>query len=837
MGILSSEADRAIGLVYLDPALQNAPATHALVIGVGEYSTGNPPSVTSPSLSARAIAAWILDGTLGRDRAGFSNPLTPLGSLAVLLSEQPGGALSEVEGATVPRATFTNVQRAVETWTTRAGSHRGNLLLLFVASHGESFGRRTAVLLEDYGSNERRPTAGMTEIEQFVDALAEIESENQLLIFDCCRSPTSLRLRYDQQFGITLVEPPARAGLPRRPYVLRSTTLGAEAFGRKNKPTLFTQALLDALKGLAASPTDRWAIDNYKLADIAARLLGLHLRDGTPLQEPDSQISRRFLVSVTPPTETATVFVSLAPNLDFVGSRIRVMDGEALVTEVVGSEDDPPFARLQLLKYQPRTIQALDSSGALIGQTQIEPLPPVAFAELPERFHIVWGGAPKGLGRDVKGRISLSVSASLPNVTSVVATLQRSAEACSPMRVAVSADASQTGFEVDPGWYAIDFAAGDGRLLSTEFEVKPGGQVTAHLDLLGLTQGGRPAPVSAAATEIASAERSREISSTDEPDRRAWLATLGASESKIVAHGEGDDRILLANVAPPQLLRASPDEGAAPRVAELAFTSEPGTGIGFAIHDQEVRRLGAGPNERPPSLSDWPAWVAVTGSGWRELAFVPSIGGFAGRFQYDSAGRPAPWLPKLKVEPSHCAASSHIELQVPTRQWSGLLSFLGSRDFERSAVILEHLLSQMTIRTALLQKIDNPLAATAAALVAVGTERLATARIPEEWFSNLAAWFPGLPDGPVIKARRLLSRHDFASHRTEAKALLLDACRRGVPVFSLSVDWLAQGLALFARDTDAEALAHSARSLSQLVDPMRAFTVVRISPEVQEDHA
>jgi hypothetical protein len=41
-------------------------------------------------------------------------------SLAVLLSERPEGALSELEHASVPRATFNNVKKAVRTWLARA---------------------------------------------------------------------------------------------------------------------------------------------------------------------------------------------------------------------------------------------------------------------------------------------------------------------------------------------------------------------------------------------------------------------------------------------------------------------------------------------------------------------------------------------------------------------------------------------------------------------------------------------------------------------------------------------------------------------------------------------
>jgi hypothetical protein len=171
------------------------------------------------------------------------------------------------------------------------------LLLLFVSSHGESFGRRTAFLLEDYGSDDDDITSGMSEIEQFVEALSNVDPKNQLLIFDCCRTPTSLGLRFDQEFGTRLINPGVAGGdVARRPHVLRSTGLGAEAYGKKDSPTLFTLSLLEALRGLAASPNDRWAINTYDLGHTAARLLGLHVRDGEPLQDSEIQLAKPLRV-------------------------------------------------------------------------------------------------------------------------------------------------------------------------------------------------------------------------------------------------------------------------------------------------------------------------------------------------------------------------------------------------------------------------------------------------------------------------------------------------------------------------------------------------------------
>jgi hypothetical protein len=166
-------------------------------------------------------------------------------------------------------------------------------------------------------------------------------------------------------------------------------------------------------------------------------------------------------------------------------------------------------------------------------------------------------------------------------------------------------------------------------------------------------------------------------------------------------------------------------------------------------------------------------------------------------------------------------------MAVKTRQWAGLLAFLARRDFERSAIVLEALVKDLEIKNALVRKVTNPLAAVAGALVAVATDRLEQFDIPEVWLRNLTNWFPQLPDGPVVLARHLLMT-GAQSQRAEIKALLLGAFSRGVPVFSLSVDWLAQGLAQFANDPDVAGPAGATRRFSQLCDPLRAFTILRI---------
>ena len=345
----------------------------------------------------------------------------------------------------------------------------------------------------------------------------------------------------------------------------------------------------------------------------------------------------------------------------------------------------------------------------------------------------------------------------MPIPTGAVATLRRSGDTSDPTRITLSADADEATHEVDPGWYVIDLATADGRFHSADVEVKSGATVEANLDLTARARGRRPEATAVATVEIPLDNRPGATSSRDESARRTWFVALGAPESKVVAGGEGDDRLLLAPIPPPSSLVSAPRKGADRRVAEaVTIAPSEGTGMAFAIVDQEAQRLGSRTGAQPTRPCDWPAWLAVAGPGWREIAAVPSLG-VAGRFLYDAADCKDPWVPEFRVQPRPRVASSQVEIHVPTRQWSGLLAFLGLRDFERSAVVFDALLAQTDIRTALLDRIDNPLAAIAGALVAVATRRLEAARIPEQWLSNL--------DEAVSRAAR------WSGHRSTALSL------------------------------------------------------------------
>jgi hypothetical protein len=71
-----------------------------------------------------------------------------------------------------------------------------------------------------------------------------------------------------------------------------------------------------------------------------------------------------------------------------------------------------------------------------------------------------------------------------------------------------------------------------------------------------------------------------------------------------------------------------------------------------------------------------------------------------------------------------------------------------------------------------------------------------------DWPDNLTNWKDWLPDGPVIAAwQRLRSE---APEYSEAYDLLIEAMRRGLPVYTEGVRLLKDGLELFANDDERD---------------------------------
>lgn len=155
----------------------------------------------------------------------------------------------------MPRATCAAAQLALRDWITRARTNPANTMILHVASHGVSAGRRSAILFADYRLDPFHKTAGMTETGQLATALSQVDVTGKLVIFDCCRNAGDPSLDPLQTLGLPLIgEMNGGQMPPRMPQILHSTVLGEQALGGKDRPTVFARLLLDALGGLAADP-------------------------------------------------------------------------------------------------------------------------------------------------------------------------------------------------------------------------------------------------------------------------------------------------------------------------------------------------------------------------------------------------------------------------------------------------------------------------------------------------------------------------------------------------------------------------------------------------------
>jgi len=152
MSITTDPELRNFGVVFLDAQKASVPATHVMVIGAGQFKSPAVNPVTSPPVSAVAVSDWFL--------TRFKNPERPLGSVAMLLSAEPNGQASNYQGGEVPRADFATTEKAISAWVDRINSHKDNLVVLFVCSHGQSKGTRTGFLLEDFGTKPNVVTTG-----------------------------------------------------------------------------------------------------------------------------------------------------------------------------------------------------------------------------------------------------------------------------------------------------------------------------------------------------------------------------------------------------------------------------------------------------------------------------------------------------------------------------------------------------------------------------------------------------------------------------------------------------------------------------------------------------
>ena len=271
-------------LVYLnaarDPAL---PAKHVLIIGVGHYLFGRGPGgtlvagdlrqLTSPPISARAMADWFIESFRNRDK--------PLGSVALLISEAPPKPYvppvpAGAAPVYVPAAALPEVKRAASDWAMRLAANQDNMAVFYFCGHGASMGQQAALLLEDFG----RPAAeyeGAIDLTVLRGTMKNSPVIQQVFLLDCCRTRADGLYENESTIGsrILSIPSPARGHqIPAQQFLLFPTIDGEQAFGVTNRVSVFTSSILDAVRFAAADySTGEWRTTTANILSHIDRLV------------------------------------------------------------------------------------------------------------------------------------------------------------------------------------------------------------------------------------------------------------------------------------------------------------------------------------------------------------------------------------------------------------------------------------------------------------------------------------------------------------------------------------------------------------------------------------
>lgn len=133
-------------------------------------------------------------------------------------------------------------------------------------------------------------------------------------------------------------------------------------------------------------------------------------------------------------------------------------------------------------------------------------------------------------------------------------------------------------------------------------------------------------------------------------------------------------------------------------------------------------------------------------------------------------------------------------------QAEALMGFLRNRDFASARAIGEGVVE--SAEKLLFNKQEDPASAAIGGYYLLSAGRLDRLH---DWTNNLANWFPWLPDGALIHAWHLLRQKQ--QDVEQARARLIEAANRGVPLYTRGLRLLFDGLNIFSRradDMDAE---------------------------------
>jgi hypothetical protein len=241
-----------------------AAATHALVIGTSFYQhlpeKGELPAAgvvtlgliqaETPATSAFAFAMWLRDH--------YRNPSAPLATIRLLLSPAASETnppanpeLAEAAGQ-VDRALTPAVRTELFAWQAACRGNPKSVAMFYVSGHGVQISRDDSiVLLEDFAQDPYVLDYSIDVGRVFRGMAGDAYAQTQFYFVDACRVRPEEFNRY-KDLGRGLGLPEEWDGADRRAApIIFSASPDTPAFGRPGQGTLFSQALITSLEGLA----------------------------------------------------------------------------------------------------------------------------------------------------------------------------------------------------------------------------------------------------------------------------------------------------------------------------------------------------------------------------------------------------------------------------------------------------------------------------------------------------------------------------------------------------------------------------------------------------------
>lgn len=826
------------GLIWVDETRDGLPATHVLVVGVGQYQSDTLSALTTTTATALAVVDWF--------EKRFDYFDAPLGSIQLLLSPKHDAPAHPF--GPVPGASYASLEPALKAWVQRCNQSPDSLAVAYFTGHGERQNSATAFLLDDYLTDVTDAATGMLDLGKLVRGLEALSATRQLIVYDCCRMAAPLML--DTEWGagkcpVSLRRGATDHGLVRQQCVLYATSPGELAGGNTNKPTDFAAAFLRAIGGLAADPLDpAGTVRSTRLDEITKNLIAY--APGSLGQIPQSVITGSFEITRAPfdPEAPVPLFVMVETGADPDSQQIRI-------DPPPGAANLPPPAEFAAQPQVPVTVTLTDLQGAVLEARSLTPTPPVLFMRL---------------ARPDQPRIR---SVALGGVLVVRAEWRTPTQGALLKLQRLGEDATETlsdenmslpfskRFNLEPGRYRLNLRTPDGRNRTAEADLSAtqGAEVSfpnrtsphewlAAPQDAGVVQTEARAPIEPVAPPPPPKSRRK-----PRTERRSGARPMSADRMfGMAGDRDGIAEVLadLEKAAPPPFdppppppkpepLQLTLRGGTLERTAQgrLTFKAFTGPVTIDQFSDGQFARRGLSDlqvaNPGGPRLGylevSCPARLD-TGSGTIipagiDYLALPDAGSLAG-----SSGV-AGWHHDLLVD---MAVSPPARVLVLSEMWSGLLAFLARGDFDTSGQLLDTGLSTTAIE-ALQQKVTNPLAAAAGAIAAVQAARPNLETLWDPWLENLANWFPGLPDGKIILARRLMQGRLDSTGQERVRQLLFDAQDQGPPLFAICADWLARGLSTLPAPADGadelDRRTEEADRLAGAVYPGHVFTAFK----------